>query len=146
MSIVDLLNGIYCQAQLLEFLAFLHLRKASPNLRRPFRVPLDSVRGCIGLLFLPMVFCFLLLAMPLVQGDWAQVCCLVLVPAAGVLLHHVLVFARHRAWISFAREPPRTVEELLAMQTPMSTCARAHEPFLAEPFHLPPATDSDGRL
>ncbi|CAE7235682.1 PUT1 [Symbiodinium natans] len=146
-SIVDLLNGIYCQAQLLEFLAFLRLRRASPNLRRPFRVPLDSMSGCIALLFLPIVFCLLLLALPLIKGNWNQVFCLVTVPVAGLILHMALALSRRRGWLIFTREPPRTVEELLAMQTPMSTCARSHhEPFLADTFHLPPATESDEHL
>eukprot|EP00439_Symbiodinium_sp_Y106_P013335 s5769_g1.t3 len=125
-SIVDLLNGIYCQAQLLEFFAFLHLRRVSPNLRRPFRVPLESMLGCIALLFLPIVFCLLLLVLPLIKGNWKQVVCLVAVPVAGLILHALLSLSRRRGWLSFTREPPRTVDELLAMQTPMSTCARAH--------------------
>mmetsp|Transcript_71962 Transcript_71962/g.168486 ORF Transcript_71962/g.168486 Transcript_71962/m.168486 type:complete len:492 (+) Transcript_71962:133-1608(+) len=146
-SIVDLLNGIYCQAQLLEFFAFLHLRRVSPNLRRPFRVPLESMLGCIALLFLPIVFCLLLLVLPLIKGNWKQVVCLVAVPVAGLILHALLSLSRRRGWLSFTREPPRTVDELLAMQTPMSTCARAHhEPFLSDTFHLPPASEHDEHL
>ena len=41
-QIVELLNIVYCLAELAEFAAFLHLRVAAPALRRPFRVPLPT--------------------------------------------------------------------------------------------------------
>ncbi|CAE7408929.1 unnamed protein product [Symbiodinium pilosum] len=42
------------------------------------------------------------------------------------MLHSVLSVSRRRGWLSFTREPPQTLEELLAMQTPMSTCNAAN--------------------
>jgi hypothetical protein len=36
-SIVELLNAIYCLAELLEFAAFIALRVTAPNLPRPYR-------------------------------------------------------------------------------------------------------------
>ncbi len=36
-SIVELLNAIYCLAELLEFAAFVSLRVTAPNLPRPYR-------------------------------------------------------------------------------------------------------------
>lgn len=141
-SIVDLLNGIYCQAQLLEFMAFLQLRRAHPTLPRPFRVPLSSFGGCVAMLFLPMVFCFVLLALPFIRGDWFQIITLTAAPVVGVCLHGTLALCRRRGWLAFAREPPKGVEELLAMQTPMrGSHGEAAAGFFLEPFDLPAAAE-----
>lgn len=145
-SIVDLLNGIYCQAQLLEFLAFLQLRRAHPKLPRPFRVPLTSLSSCIAMLFLPIVFCFVLLALPFIRGDWRQMTCLIAAPVLGVGLHGLLAVCRRRGWVTFARDPPRGVEELLAMQTPMTGCHHEVAGFFPEPFDLPAAAEEPEHL
>lgn len=144
-SIVELLNGIYCMAQLLEFAAFIQLRRAYPSLRRPFRVPLRSTLSCCLLLLAPTLFCILMLVMPVVTGNWLQVGFLVFTPLAGVSLHKCLGLCRRRHWVHFSREPPRSVEELLAVQTPMSsatgptarTLSGSFEEILLEPAMLP---------
>ncbi|CAL1149385.1 unnamed protein product [Cladocopium goreaui] len=48
--------------------------------------------------------------------------CLIAAPVLGVGLHGLLAVCRRRGWLTFARDPPRGVEELLAMQTPMTGC------------------------
>jgi hypothetical protein len=41
-DIVELLNAIYCLAELLEFAAYVWLRVAAPNLPRPYRCALRA--------------------------------------------------------------------------------------------------------
>jgi amino acid transporter len=50
-QIVEMLNAVYCLAELLEFAAFIWLRIKAPQLPRPYRVPFGTV-GCI-LMLLP---------------------------------------------------------------------------------------------
>lgn len=42
-EVVELLNFLYCLAELLEFAAFVRLRIIAPDLHRPFRIPLGIV-------------------------------------------------------------------------------------------------------
>ncbi len=41
-QIVEMLNAVYCMAELLEFAAFVWLRIKAPDLPRPYRVPLPT--------------------------------------------------------------------------------------------------------
>ena len=90
------------------------------------------------MLFLPIVFCCVLLALPFIRGDWVQMSCLIAAPVLGVCLHGLLAVCRTRGWLSFARDPPKGVEELLAMQTPMAGY-HPEVPGFPEPFDLPAA-------
>lgn len=120
-AIVDLLNGIYCLAQLLEFAAFLHLRKAHASLKRPFSVPLKSVVSCVLLLSAPMCFCVVLVVLPFVTGNWIQVGVLFATPTAGVLLYQFLELSRRRGWLTYSCRPPQSLTDVIAMQTPLHT-------------------------
>lgn len=145
LKIVDLLNGVYCQAQLLEFAAFLWLRHRHASLRRPYRVPLQKTASCACMLLAPMVFCLVILAIPFLEGDWEQAGYLVAAPIVGVLLNYILHFCRQRGWGNFLRDPPGCLDDVLALQTPMSTIAApsrigsgSQDPLLMEPLSLPP--------
>ena len=87
------------------------------------------------MLSMPMLFCFILLALPFIRRDWKQVSFLILTPLMGICVHFILQLCRRRDWLAFARDPPQGVEELLAMQTPMAGHKEA--PILPEPFELP---------
>ena len=69
LQIVDLLNAVYCLAELLEFAAFLALRVRAPRLERPFRVPLP-VWGCALMLAPAGGLMVCVLALPIIQKDY----------------------------------------------------------------------------
>ena len=72
LQIVDLLNAVYCLAQLLEFAAFVALRVRAPHLKRPFRVPLSTL-GCVLMLAPATALLAVLLALPFVEKNWTMV-------------------------------------------------------------------------
>lgn len=146
-SIVALLNGIYCMAQLLEFTAFLKLRNdahANQVLRRPYKVPIKSTWGCALMLTCPMCFCLLMLSLPFIQRDLFQILVFFLAPLSGVLLYQLLGLCRRRRWMHFACEPPRGLDDILLAQTPIQRALSSAEGSVTD-FHLPePAVPCNG--
>mmetsp|Transcript_69375 Transcript_69375/g.162432 ORF Transcript_69375/g.162432 Transcript_69375/m.162432 type:complete len:493 (+) Transcript_69375:89-1567(+) len=114
-AIVNVLNAVYCIAQVLEFSAFLHLRRRHNDMERPFRVPC-SFQVCCLMLALPLAFCLVLLILPFFAGDWLQVGAIGGSVAMAVLLHCCLEFCRRHGWLHFRRQPPRGLEDILAAQ------------------------------
>jgi amino acid transporter len=68
MQIVELLNIVYCLAELLEFAAFVNLRVKAPHLRRPFRVPLPTW-GCVLMLTPATALLLMLIMQPILDLD-----------------------------------------------------------------------------
>ena len=68
-QIVELLNIVYCLAELTEFAAFIHLRRKAPHLRRPFRIGLNTW-GCALMLTPATALLIALIAQPLLDVDW----------------------------------------------------------------------------
>lgn len=84
LQIVDLMNIVYCLAELVEFAAFVYLRYSAPNLHRPYQVPLPGW-GC-GLLLLPAsAFLVTIIVMPIVARDWKVSMRLTLIPVLSFL-------------------------------------------------------------
>lgn len=132
-DIVDMLNGVYCMAQVLEFSAFIELRRSHKTLWRPFKVPIESTVGCCLLLFPALAFCVVLIVMPFVTKDWLQVSFLVSAPLVGLLLYHSVELCRRRNWLQFTGLPPDTIQSIIASLTPPSSALLvAQEP----PFPL----------
>ncbi|CAK9084184.1 unnamed protein product [Durusdinium trenchii] len=115
-AIINMLNSVYCVAQVIEFSAFLHLRRKHDDLERPFRVPCRSLAACCLLLLMPFAFCLVLLVMPFVRGDWFQVASLLGSILLGLLLYHLLELSRRRGWLTFYRCPPGGLEDILAQR------------------------------
>ena len=68
-QIVELLNAVYCLAELTEFAAFIWLRIKAPDLYRPYRVPLPT--WACALMLLPATLLLLtILALPIINLDW----------------------------------------------------------------------------
>lgn len=74
-QIVELLNIVYCLAELLEFVAFVHLRIKAPHLRRPFRVPLPTW-ACVLMLTPATLLLGALIAQPILDMDIMVSMCL----------------------------------------------------------------------
>ena len=59
-QVIEMLNILYCFAQIIEFISFIYLRIKYPNLKRPFKIPLDTFGVCL-MLTLPMIFIFIII-------------------------------------------------------------------------------------
>ena len=70
MQIVELLNIVYCLAELTEFAAFIALRIKAPDLRRPYRIPLPTW-ACILMLLPASILLAVILILPVIKGDLA---------------------------------------------------------------------------
>ena len=77
LQIVELLNIVYCLAELTEFAAFIALRIKAPDLRRPYRIPLPTW-ACALMLLPASLLLAVILIIPVIKGDWqvfALDCC-----------------------------------------------------------------------
>jgi hypothetical protein len=84
-----MLNLLFCYGQAIEFVAFLWLRWAHPDMHRPYTVPVGFAGMCL-MLFFPLVFIGVIIAFSsrqalLVSGTLAVM---------GVFVYYVLEFSR----------------------------------------------------
>lgn len=114
-SLVAMLNGVYCLAELLEFAAFLRLRWRFPQLRRPYRVPL-GLAGCSALLAAPSAMCVVLILLPLLRGQkgegFGAAGCTLGSVALGLLLYGLLAVWRQVWPQAFSRGLPTAQETM----------------------------------
>ena len=78
-QIVELLNIVYCLAELLEFAAFVALRYRAPDLVRPYRVPLPNW-ACVLMLLPATLLLLVILVLPIITGSWQVIHCVHLTP------------------------------------------------------------------
>jgi len=95
-ELMELLNFMYCLAQLLEFAAFIHLRMYAKDLDRPFKIPLNTL-GCVLMLAPPTAFIFAIMWMAS-PYTWLFAGMTVL---CGPLLYYMLEQARTHQWCKF---------------------------------------------
>lgn len=95
-EIIELLNFLYCLAELTEFAAFLWLRHTKPHLERPFKVPLSDTGCALGLL--PAV---LLLFLVMSLASWKTLGVAGGMIAVGLLAPWFLERAREQEWYEF---------------------------------------------
>jgi len=124
LEIVDLLNAVYCLAQLLEFAAFIALRVRAPHLKRPFRVPLSTL-GCVLMLTPATALLAVLLALPFAEKNWTMVAWTGGIVAAGLALQALLSVARSRNWCTFVGDAPHDFSELLEFEQILEEAAAA---------------------
>lgn len=121
LQIVELLNVVYCMAELLEFVAFLWLRVKCPSLHRPFAVPL-STNGCIAMLTPAFLLLGAMLILPIVRGDGAVIAFTGMAVIVGGILYPALQYARRNGLMEFVdgTTPDEFREHLMTMYTPGS--------------------------
>jgi amino acid transporter len=91
-QLIEMLNFSYAISLLMEYAAFVKLRVSQPNLKRPYRIPLDTF-GCI-LFFSPSILLILLVLGLAGTATYVMF--------AGVALSGILIFSakqrsqRHR--------------------------------------------------
>lgn len=126
--IIDMLNGVYCMAQILEFISFIELRRSHKTLRRPFSIPIRSAIGCVFMLLPALSFCVALIGLPFVTKDWLQAGFLCGSLVLGVLLHNLVELCRRRNWLQFTGLPPATVQDIVATLKPgLASWQAGHE-------------------
>jgi amino acid transporter len=88
-EVVDMLNLLFCYGQVIEFCAFLHLRRTQPEMPRPYTVPVGLIGMCLMLSF-PLLFIAIIVSFSsptalLVSGTLTLL---------GVCAYYVLEFAK----------------------------------------------------
>lgn len=124
LEIVELLNIIYCLAQLVEFAAFLHLRVKLPGLPRPYQIPLPTWVLAVMLTPAITLLCVIIL-LPFITMRWKVVCWTLGAMAVGALLHPLMQAARRNEWLTFVEtSPEKFADSLLGFETmPTEHCA-----------------------
>jgi amino acid transporter len=132
LQIVDILNLLFCLGQIIEFLAFLELRRSHEHLHRPFRIPVGLLGACV-LMTLPLVFIGIILYFSTPQTLVLAGVCSVL----GVVVYYLLEVARQREWVEFCPlqelSYSTSQKSLLYTQSPSASC-RASAPSIAGGF------------
>ena len=100
LQIVEMLNVVYCLAELLEFAAFLKLRLKHPHLQRPFQVPLPTWGLALMLLPASLLLIFII-SNPFISGDVPVISFTLGSVAVACLLYPLLRAARRRGWCEF---------------------------------------------
>ena len=128
LEIVELLNVIYCMAELLEFVAFIYLRVKYPQLHRPYKIPLSTM-GCVAMLTPAFLLLGVMLALPVLRGDWHVVFFTFLAIVMGAVLYPALQYARRQGWCAFEGITPDEFKELLytTYRAPASTLTAVQE-------------------
>ncbi|GAB4813937.1 hypothetical protein N2152v2_000983 [Parachlorella kessleri] len=119
LQIVELLNMIYCMAELLEFAAFIWLRIKYPSLHRPYRIPLPTW-GCVAILLPACMLLCTMLILPLAQGDYAVLLWTLGACVLGCVLYPLLQLARRRQWVRYEGCVHEFKESLYTMYVPDS--------------------------
>jgi amino acid transporter len=95
-EVIDMLNVLYCIAQLVEFAAFVQLRIKHPDMPRPYRIPLGTV-GVSLMLLIPALFCVLIISL----SSKATLLVITAITLFGFVLQGFLHIARERGWFEF---------------------------------------------
>ena len=66
-EVVQLLNLLFCAGQLIEFAAFIELRRSKPDMPRPYKIPLDTLGACIMVAF-PCAFIVIIVSFSSPRG------------------------------------------------------------------------------
>eukprot|EP00775_Hariotina_reticulata_P008091 gene8091-8284_t len=99
-DIVELLNAVYCLAELLEFAAFVWLRIKAPMLPRPYRVPLP-VWALVLMLLPATVLLLAVLVTPMLEHNYTMMCATGAAIVLGFVLYPLLSYAKERNWFDF---------------------------------------------
>lgn len=98
-EVIEMLNILYCIAQLIEFAAFVYLRIKMPDLDRPFKIPLGTV-GVTAMLIVPAVFAVIIIA---ISSKLAFLTAIVTV-LVSLALYALLEVMKERQWMEFKNE------------------------------------------
>lgn len=107
-QVVEMLNLLYCFAQLIEFAAFVQLRIKHPDMPRPFRIPLGTF-GVSLMLLVPALFIFVMIGFSSVLS----IVCAGFMCVLGFAMAHLLNIANDRGWCVFENQFVETCPSLI---------------------------------
>ena len=81
---------------IIEFCAFLHLRRVKPDMHRPYKIGLGLIPMSIFLSF-PMMFIVIIIYFSSLQSILLSLCCVCL----GIVVYYGLSIAKFRGWMEF---------------------------------------------
>ena len=108
-KIIASANFLYGLSMLLEFSAFLWLRRKRPSLKRPFRVPLE-LPSLVVMCLVPSAFILFIIAI----GSWQMYAISGGLTVLGVAIYYGMGFIKQGEWMEFSkveRNPGETQEE-----------------------------------
>lgn len=93
---IDITNMLYCLGQLIEFAAFIELRRSKPHMVRPYQVPIGTVGMSIILAF-PVMFIFIIMYFSGAKIIILSFC----MGLAGIPMKYLLDRAKREEWCHF---------------------------------------------
>ena len=129
-QVVELLNLLYCFAQLLEFAAFLELRRKFPDLIRPYKIPL-GMGGLYVMLFIPVVL--LIVIISLASLTTLILTCFAIV--VGAALYGVMEYSKAHGWCEYENQFIGQEHMLVKLAEVQEVCASFDLALF--PFSLP---------
>ncbi|KAG6502531.1 probable polyamine transporter At3g13620 [Zingiber officinale] len=96
-DIINSANFLYALGMLMEFAAFLWLRRKQPDLKRPYRVPL-SFPFLVILCLVPSAFLLFVMAI----AGWKVYALCAGMTAGGVAVYYLMDFCKSRAFLKFS--------------------------------------------
>ncbi len=103
--IVEMLNILYCLAEVLVFASFIKLRLEYADLKRPYRVPFGTA-GCVCMLAPASLLLVIMVLLPIFRGRWGVVIWVIVASVCGVGLYPVLQQMRERGTFRFVPQTP----------------------------------------
>ena len=103
--IVEMLNILYCLAEVLVFASFIKLRHDYSDLKRPYRVPFGTA-GCVCMLAPASLLLVIMVLLPIFRGRWEVVIWVIVASVCGVGLYPMLQAMRERGSFRFVPQTP----------------------------------------
>ncbi|XP_009386129.2 probable polyamine transporter At3g13620 [Musa acuminata AAA Group] len=98
-DIINSANFLYGLGMLMEFSAFLWLRKKEPNLKRPYRVPM-RLPGLVLLCLVPSAFLIFVMAI----ASWKVFAICAALTALGIAVYYTMAVCKSRGCLAFMDE------------------------------------------
>ncbi|CAL9083629.1 unnamed protein product [Musa acuminata var. zebrina] len=98
-DIINSANFLYGLGMLMEFAAFLWLRKKEPNLKRPYRVPM-RLPGLVLLCLVPSAFLIFVMAI----ASWKVFAICAALTALGIAVYYTMAVCKSRGCLAFIDE------------------------------------------
>ncbi|THU64987.1 hypothetical protein C4D60_Mb01t32350 [Musa balbisiana] len=98
-DIINSANFLYSLGMLMEFAAFLWLRKKEPNLKRPYRVPM-RLPGLVLLCLVPSAFLIFVMAI----ASWKVLAICAGLTALGIAVYYMMAVCKSRGCLTFIDE------------------------------------------
>ena len=110
-EVIEMLNILYCFAQLIEFAAFIYLRAMYPQMHRPYRVPLE-IPGLIMMLALPTIFILIIISI----SSFVSVTSAIFLALFGFVVFELLERSKVKGWFVFENQYEHSCPSLVTTE------------------------------